>query len=264
MARALPVALCLIAGCSVVLNGDEHQGNPPPDMGAVDLGPQPLDPSDACNRFADVICRGAFDCCSMRPTECESDEETCISECKRDYQVACLENIGQWVDDSMANYDSVIAGEVLFELQGKVATCDLTVPRVFAVDLVEIPQGSLDAGDPGCDPVEGLGEVDITKASYCAGDLDCLSTGGALGSWACGDRRGEGEACTTYLECERDLGCGPTNVCGTREPNGGSCLLAGDCQSFVCERAIGELTGRCVAATEENTFCVFLDPAMMR
>lgn len=260
MGRWLALGLLGLGACSLVLDGDEHGDNPPPDMGGVDLGPQPLDPSDACNRFADVICRSAFDCCSAPPAGCEEDEETCISECKREYQIACLDDIGTWVDDPMANYDPQIAGEVLFELQRLASTCDLEVPRVFAVDLVEIPQGSLGAGDPGCDPVEGLGEIDITKASYCAGDLDCLSEGGALGDWACGERRGEGEPCTTYLECERHLGCGPTNVCGPREANGGGCVLAGDCESFVCERSLTDLRGECVAATEENTYCAFLQP----
>jgi hypothetical protein len=257
--RSVSLVLVLLGACSVVLNGEEHTGNAPPDMGMADLGPQPLEPSDACNRFADVLCEAAYDCCSTRPSDC-TDRDSCLSSCKRDYQVTCLETLGGFVTDTMAGYDSDVAGEVLWEAQRRASTCDLTLPEVFAVDLMEIPQGSLPEGDPGCDPVEGVGMVDIVKANYCAGELVCLSTGGALGSWACGERRAMDEPCTTYLECERDLGCGMSMACGPREPNGGSCFLAGDCESFVCRRDGAEVYGECVAATEENVYCAFLDP----
>ncbi len=249
--------LALLGGCSMVLDGEEHTGNPAPDMGPGE--PQPLDPADACNRFADVLCEAAFDCCSTPPADC-TDRASCVSSCKRDYQVTCLETLGGFIDDPMARYDADVAGQVLWEAQARAATCDLSLAEVFAVDLMTIPQGSLSAGDPGCDPVEGVGAVDIVKANYCAGALACLSNGGALGTWECGERRGMDEPCTTYLECEEGLGCGMTMACGPREPTGGSCLLAGDCESFVCVRDGTELYGTCVGATEENVYCALLDP----
>ncbi len=262
MARLLALALVVLGGCSVVLNGDEHTDSPPPDMGGVDLGPQPLEPSDACNRFADVLCEAAFDCCSTPPSECAGDREACINTCKRDYQVSCLQTLGGFVADPAANYDADVAGEVLWEAQRRAASCDTSLAEVFAIDLLEIPQGTLDAGDPACDPVEGLGMIDIVKAKYCGGGLECLSTGGALGTWECGEPRGADEPCTTFLECEDGLGCGPTMTCGPREANGGPCFLAGDCESFVCERTVGDINGECVAATEANVYCAFFDAPM--
>lgn len=253
--RLLP--LLLLTACSVVLDGDDHTGNAAPDMGPG--GPQPLASADACNRFADVLCEAAYECCTAPPADC-TDRDSCVASCKRDYQVSCLQGLGGFIDDSAAGYDEDVAGQVLFDLQERVASCELTVGEIFAVDLMDIPQGSLSEGDAGCDPIEGVGEVDIVKANYCAGELVCLSTGGALGTWECGEPRGVDEPCTTYLECEEGLGCGMTMACGPRESLGGACLLPGDCESFVCQRDGAEVYGECVEATLDNVYCAFLDP----
>ncbi len=263
MIRSLTLASVLCAfGCSVVFDGDRHTGNPPPveDGGPPpDAGAQPVASSDACNRFANVICEAVLRCCSVQRDGCVGREETCLRDCVNAYQTTCLETIVPFTTDPIAGYDPQIAGQVLWDLAGGAASCDPRVVEIFAYDYIDIPPGSLSAGDTRCDPLDGL-EFDVVRALYCEGDLECVSNGGLFGTWMCGAQRAAGEPCVTYLECQDGLGCGVGGVCGARQPAGGPCRLAGDCVSAICVGA-DAMPGRCLELNEYNAYCVSLGGA---
>lgn len=251
-----PVALVALAGCSVVFDGSEHTGGTPdsgpPDAGS-DAGPTSIAARDLCSEISEILCESAVRCCGAERTRCAGMEESCIDACVLDYLPECTADIEPLVTDPVAGYDPIAAGAVVDALREYGAECSVDAIRPLVVDLLEVPPGTLPAGDRGCDPRAGE-EFNVLAALYCEPGLECLSENGMFaGMWMCGRPRPSGQPCVTYLECEEGLGCAGGR-CGSLRSAGEPCRLGGDCISGLCVQT-GLFTYGCADVGAEDFYC---------
>lgn len=248
---AMAVLLC---GCSLVNDPSAHTGGDGGyDAGPQDAGPPPIQGTEFCQRYAELVCDASSECCSTAPDP--FDRTACIT----DISQMCREGFGTLILDPRTGYDAAAAGAVIEEgyayVRGEGAhdVCDLDAIDwlVNRDGFMRVLSGTRSGGSI-CTPMS-LVPFDYPALFSCSGsDLSCIA---GSPDWVCQSRHTEGQSCALYWDCVDGMRCSPplTGTCQTRLPNGQACNNGTDCESLVCT---GE-PGVCAPRTQDAIYCAF-------
>jgi len=244
---ALPrlLCLCVLVGCSAVNAPGNHT-------------PEPIDATDFCGVYADVVCDAIISCC-------ETIDEAARDGCIAAAGVECTRTLGPLISDPRAGYDDVEAAVQLAVGQVIVNECGLSFSEwlVRRDGLASMFTGSLVEGE-ACDPIftETATRFDSPRFVACGPDLACRANLG-LTDWSCLPPVGLGSVCV--LNCEIGLACVPDSaglpVCVARLPAGQSCTTASQCESYNCACAVRGDPSTCTcrpANTVQQAYCGLL------
>lgn len=232
-ARAASVLGMLLAGCSVVNAPGDHR--------------EPLSPTEFCQVYAEISCRGYLDCC---PTAVEFPLEDCVRSAAND----CAVEFGGLAIDPRTGYSEEEAARVAWEGSALVDDCSLELADwvVRRDGFQSVLQGTI-AGGERCDVPSPPRPEDVAPIFSCASrDQACVLSGSV---WQCSARRGVGEPCFLTWDCEDGLYCTGLigGSCQPRQADGAGCAGNDACASLAC-RAL-----RCVPRTAETVYCGAMD-----
>ncbi len=224
MTRAL---IGLLAGlslaCSAVNDPEAHL-------------PEPLDATQFCEAYANVVCDGVIDCCDAAGS---ISRAACVAQAG----VLCTERLGPLISDPRSGYDDAEAGLQLARGRLLARRCDVTFNRWLARrdGLMAIFTGSVDRGG-SCGPIVPEDfttvpiQIDAPRFVSCGTELACRADV-TFTEWNCLAPAGVGDACTLG-DCETGLTCWPTSgatyECIARLPDGAACWGPGNCESYDC------------------------------
>jgi hypothetical protein len=228
------VALVVSAGCG---------GDGRPDISTTQ--------DNVCDEVAEVACYNMFQCCSESEIESflrVSDPRT-EEECRSDVHTMCERQLTA-LDFSVKN------NRVRFDAKLMNACLDALVPPSGTCTTIESMKPWADAcmqnawvgivGDGGqCDfPYECAKDSFCNPGRVCTalpGDgMPCgvqgCASGLFCGTGVCHPLLGEGGACTTTSQCEKELFCDTTTTrtCTALHENGDACTSSAACKSNTC------------------------------
>jgi hypothetical protein len=223
-------------GCTLVNAPGEHRA--------------PISAADFCGPYARVACEAHYDCCpASRQITLSFDE--CVDAISRE----CAMGFGPLAIDPRTGYSPEAAARIVAEGRSYVATCDVGIRDWYTEreGFQSVLEGSVAGGEPCGTPSLS----DFAPIFSCERrDQACVQGTGS--EFECLARRGVGERCLLYWDCEPAMYCAGIFGFGTCQPRlalGAVCGNDVDCQSLVC------VAGTCQARTVEEIYCELGRPA---
>lgn len=233
MRRLLLVSL-VFGGCTLVNAPSDHVADPV----ATDA---------FCGALGVEFCRGFVECCEFVPDG--YDFEACVT--RRTSQ--CSGAAAELLDDPRAGYDADLAGATLARARAYVDACDPAFLAWYGSrqGLYAPLLGTVSAGGVCSETVSP------TIAAFFACVDEELACRFSATNWTCSARVSEGEACTSFFDCDEGLFCEGLDglgICRARRADGRLCNDmdangADECQSGVC------LRGSCITPTAQELYC---------